>query len=179
MKVREIAHKNSLTISSNLSIIELYKIFNQFPFWGLFVVDSQKLVGVVTRNDLRIRGADLPKSTKISEIMSKPIYQIDAEADVQEAITMLNKHRLSFLPVIREGKFYGVISWNEIRTKYSIKQSTTTKLSISSSQEKEENSYTIAEKHDSSLDLTILFLLFLSIVFLSNIISPFFLKNDY
>jgi acetoin utilization protein AcuB len=59
----------------------------------------------------------MPKSTpKINKYMSTTPYAINSEAPVQEAMEMMNKHRIRHLPVMKQGKCFGLISDRDVKS---------------------------------------------------------------
>lgn len=118
MKVKDIMSKNPLTVRSNASIENVSAIFNRVSYWALFIVDSGKLVGIVTRNDLRIRSQNHLLSDPISQIMSKGVFRIDTEAEVEQAISLLNYHGSNSLAVVNGDRLCGIVTRYDINTKY-------------------------------------------------------------
>jgi CBS domain-containing protein len=163
MKVKDVMVKDPVKVQSNITLYELQKIFDSVPFWTLFVIENEKLVGVVTRNDLLKRGSILPLNSKVYEIMSKPYYKIKPNADIGQAERALNKHNMTSLPVVDENdNLIGVIGVNEIdpKTSYII----------------DENNYKKVETGSSTFNIRnvifALFIFFLIISFFTNLIYP-------
>jgi CBS domain-containing protein len=80
---------------------------------AVFVCETQRLVGVVTRKTL-VRevvaaGRD-PRSTPLGEIAEPPLYTIDAKTAADEAFHFLEEHDAERVPVVEDGRLVGVLS---------------------------------------------------------------------
>lgn len=117
MKVSEIMSPNPYRISPNTPINEIRSIFKKVHFWSVYVVKGNELVGIITRNDLKFRAQIHPNGTA-SDIMSPNVYQIDLNADVKDAESLLNATRVSSLAVVKNRKLCGIITRYDIRTRY-------------------------------------------------------------
>lgn len=104
------------TVEEALNIMSIYKIS------GVPVVDeNKKLVGILTNRDLRfIHKKDYKKS--VSEFMTKaPLVTAREGVSLEEAIDILQKHKVEKLPVVDEnGVIKGLITIKDIvkRKKY-------------------------------------------------------------
>jgi len=80
---------------------------------AVFVVDGERLTGVVTRKTLVERvvaeGRD-PGSTGLAAIAEEPHYTIGPEVTLEEAFRFLEEHDAERVPVVEEGKLIGVLS---------------------------------------------------------------------
>lgn len=81
---------------------------------AIFVTDSERLVGVVTRKTL-VRevvaiGRD-PRTTRLGEIAEDPHYTIGPEVPLDEAFRFLEEHDAERVPVVDgEHRLVGVLS---------------------------------------------------------------------
>jgi CBS domain-containing protein len=80
---------------------------------ALFVCESGRLLGVVTRKTL-VRevvaaGRD-PRSTPLREIAEVPLNTIGSELPLDEAYRFLEDQDLERVPVLEEGRLVGVLS---------------------------------------------------------------------
>lgn len=75
-----------------------------------------KLKGIITDRDLTIRALadEVPKGTKVKNVMSKGIVSVDAHADVKEALELMAQHKVRRLPVTSSGSIIGMISLGDI-----------------------------------------------------------------
>ena len=81
-----------------------------------------KLTGVITDRDIVVKcnaeGKD-PRQVLASELAQGKPYWIDADANVDEAIRMMEEHQVRRLPVISNRAMVGIISQGDIARNYS------------------------------------------------------------
>ena len=80
---------------------------------AVFVVDGERLTGVVTRKTLVARvvaeGRD-PSATTLASIAEEPHYTIGPEVALEEAFSFLEEHDAERVPVVEDGRLIGVLS---------------------------------------------------------------------
>ncbi len=84
---------------------------------ALMVMKNDTLSGIFTERDLMSRvvaeGLD-PEKVKVSEAMTSSIATVPLETPIREAANIMSQNRIRHLPVLEEGKLYGVISVGDI-----------------------------------------------------------------
>jgi CBS domain-containing protein len=84
---------------------------------GLMIVENETLVGIFTERDLMSRvvaeGLD-PEKIQVSEVMTSSIATVPPETSVSTAANLMSQNRIRHLPVLQDGKLYGVISAGDI-----------------------------------------------------------------
>src|SRR5512136_1104545 len=74
---------------------------------ALIVMDGEKLIGIFTERDALNKvlapGLD-PRSTKVSEVMTKDPYCIPPTTTVGNAMQLITKRRFRHLPIVENGK---------------------------------------------------------------------------
>jgi CIC family chloride channel protein len=91
-------------------LVDLISHSNQVVF---AVVNNDKdLVGIVHFNDIReiIFNTYRVKYTKISDVMKTPAATIFSSDSMEIVMSKFEKSKTAFLPVLRNGKYYGIIS---------------------------------------------------------------------
>jgi CBS domain-containing protein len=77
------------------------------------VCESRQVVGVVTDRDIACRavaaGLD-PSETPVRAIMTSDPFTVSENAELSDAATLMEAHRVRRLPVTREGRLVGIIS---------------------------------------------------------------------
>ena len=80
---------------------------------AVFVVDGERLTGVVTRKTLVAKvvaeGRD-PNAVLLGEIGEEPYYTIGAEVSLDDAFRFLEEHDAERVPVVEDGRLIGVLS---------------------------------------------------------------------
>jgi CBS domain-containing protein len=134
LKVLELMKSHVIKTTPDALIQEAVDMMDLYQISGLPVVDSaDRIVGIVTEYDIihallpqfsqaqaepvesdrRQNFSALVKKVKhktVSEVMTSPVFSIDENADVLEAVKIMLSHRIKRLPVTSEGRLVGVIS---------------------------------------------------------------------
>ena len=126
MFVRSKMTANPFTVSQDQTIPDAQEIMMEHGVKRLPVMKKDKLVGVVSREDI----AHAPPSkatslsmgeityllgkTQIKKVMSKNPVTISSGALLEEAATVMRDHGVSFLPVVDDGKLVGIITESDI-----------------------------------------------------------------
>jgi IMP dehydrogenase len=100
--------EKTATIKQALALMEMHKIS------GLPVVHDNKLVGILTRRDLRFVDAD-SMNKKVEAAMTSKLIVENESVNIESAQKKFNEHRIEKLPVIdREGRLVGLITVKDI-----------------------------------------------------------------
>jgi len=94
---------------------------NQLP-----VLDNDVVVGIVTDRDLRdayptsMAIADTKKIDEfaarytVEEVMTHDVFTVEPETPLEVAVTLLRRHRIGSLPVIKDKSLVGIITRSDI-----------------------------------------------------------------
>lgn len=118
---------NIVTVEMDDTLKIVKEIFDHTQFHHLLVVDANKLCGIISDRDLlkslspnlgtlAESSNDLSSlNKKAHQIMSRHPITIDADASINTAIILFNKHKLSCFPVINaQHNPVGILSWRDI-----------------------------------------------------------------
>lgn len=117
---------NPFTISPDQTIPDAHEIMTQNNVKRLPVIKNDKLVGVVSKEDiLRASPSEatsfsigeityLLSKTRISQIMSKKPVTVSPNALLEEAAALMMDNDIGFLPVIDNDKLVGIITESDI-----------------------------------------------------------------
>ncbi|MGZ6276630.1 MAG: CBS domain-containing protein [Syntrophales bacterium] len=123
--MRERIRKNPVTINPNASFFEARKLIWDKGVRHLPVVDeNSRLLGIVTESDIRKAGpsdvdmlrvqeaAYLLKNLKVSAFMTpkEKLVTITPDALIEEAVQLMHDNKIGCLPVLEEGKLYGIFT---------------------------------------------------------------------
>jgi CBS domain-containing protein len=141
MKIRDVMTRDVVTITPNVGIQEIYRLFCKKGFGGLPVVTKEgRVVGMVTKNELLAVilpdyfgmienflfiddfGAldkeldSLPELNLFlaEDLMVRNVITIDANASLLKAPVLMHKHNIKHLPVTEEGRLVGIITRSDI-----------------------------------------------------------------
>jgi len=83
----------------------------------IVVTRGSDVVGIVTKGDILretiMKKAD-PQRTLASEIMSRPVVKIEPETTLEEATEVMSKNSVSKLPVVKDGKLIGIVTYSDL-----------------------------------------------------------------
>jgi acetoin utilization protein AcuB len=94
---------------------------NQLP-----VLDDDRLIGIVTDRDIRdayptsmmidqTRAIDqFAEKVTVEEVMSRDIFIVRPETPLVQAVSLLRKHRIGSLPVVKNRQLVGIITRSDI-----------------------------------------------------------------
>ena len=121
--VREFMTTDARCVGENESLQEAARLMRDLDCGALPICgDDGKLKGMITDRDIVLKcvaaGRD-PGQTMAHELASGKPYCIDADANVDEAIGMMEQHQVRRLPVISDHKLVGIISQGDIARNYS------------------------------------------------------------
>lgn len=115
MLVREVMHRNVLTVEKTTSLQEAYRIMQSKGVRHLPVLELGRLVGVVTDRDLRLATSALapepfPPEVQVGKVMISPVITVDPEDPVEEAAALMRRHKIGCLPVIDQDVLVGILT---------------------------------------------------------------------
>lgn len=87
------------------SVFDALRMMSDKDVGALVVLEGEKMVGIMSERDYARKIVLLGKSsreTSVSEIMSKRVYTIHPEQTLEEAMELMNKHRIRHLPVVED-----------------------------------------------------------------------------
>jgi acetoin utilization protein AcuB len=127
MTIDKFMSKSIVTVEMDDSLNTLREIFETVRFHHLLVVESSRLVGVISDRDLlKALSPNIgtaAETTKDSETLNKRAHQImtrkpvtlKSDAEIYDAIEIFNIHNISCIPVVDdEHKPIGIMSWRDI-----------------------------------------------------------------
>lgn len=126
MLVRFRMTPDPVTVSPNVSVLEALRLMNDRKIRRLPVVDSGKLVGIVTDRDLLLASPspattlaiweihDLLGKLTVEKVMASEVISVDEETPLEEAARIMADNRVGGLPVLRGGKLVGIISESDL-----------------------------------------------------------------
>lgn len=99
------------------SVIDAVKIMVGHDVGALPVLDGTRLVGVFSERDLMkrviVQGLD-PRTTKISEVMTREIWAADVKDDHTVAMKIMSEQRIRHLPILDNGRLVGFLSLRDL-----------------------------------------------------------------
>lgn len=124
--VRDWMTPGPVTASADTSLPEAHNLMEEMQVRRLPVLEKGKMVGIVTRGD--VRGAQASDATtlsawelnyllsnlKLSEIMTRDVITVTPETPVREAAQIMLDNKIAGLPVVEDGELVGIITESDI-----------------------------------------------------------------
>ncbi len=107
-----------ITLGADDTIAEAFRLMADHKIGGIPVIDNQKkLIGIITNRDVRFHSPE--ESTLVKDLMtSENLITTTEGTTLEEAETILQKHRIEKLPVVDDdGTLVGLITYKDILKK--------------------------------------------------------------
>ena len=113
---------NPITITPHTTLPEVHRLMDEYNIRRLPVINKGKLVGIVTRGD--VREAQASDATTLSvyelnflldrltarEFMAYEPITISPDDPIAEAARLMLQHKIGGLPVVENGELVGIIT---------------------------------------------------------------------
>ncbi len=112
-KVKDIMTKNVVTVEPEDQALDAAVKMRAKGIGALIVVSKGSPVGILTERDLVrkvIAAKKDPKSTRVTDVMSKPLVTATPNTSVREAAKKMMINDVRRLPVVANGKLVGIIT---------------------------------------------------------------------
>lgn len=111
-KGREVA-----TVDRRDSVLHAAKEMNRRRIGAVVVRDGERVVGIFTERDIlnRVVAAGVPADkTLVEAVMTSPMAVCRRDTKLAECKSIMSQKRIRHLPVVEEGRLYGMISTGDI-----------------------------------------------------------------
>ena len=105
------------TISKTASVLEAAALMNQRHIGALVVTEQDRVVGIFTERDILNRVVaqeKQPSETVVGDVMTSPMAVCRRDTLLRECRGTMTAKRIRHLPVVEEGKLYGLISAGDV-----------------------------------------------------------------
>ena len=119
MKVKEIMTPNAEAIWLTESLADAAESMWKNDCGALPVIkDGRKVIGMITDRDICMAAAmrdRKPSGVSIEEVMTRQVYSVNAEDNLDQALAAMQEHKVRRLPVLNiEGELAGMLSLNDV-----------------------------------------------------------------
>jgi CBS domain-containing protein len=130
-RVRDIVDTAFIALDENTLVAEAAKVLYSQERCTIVVTHldastGQRIpVGIITERDIIFRVVAQnrgPYKVTLKDIMSAPIITIDEDMSVEEALGILNKHKINRLPVVHDSSIIGIVTTGTIVSNVSIEK---------------------------------------------------------
>jgi acetoin utilization protein AcuB len=113
MLVGQKMRKKVVTVKPTDTLATVKARMKAGKFHRVPVVESGKLVGIVSDRDLRQHTGTLAK-TKVNAVMTGKVVTVKPSTMIETAARMLLKRKIGGMPVVDEGKLVGIITTSDL-----------------------------------------------------------------
>lgn len=108
--------KPIITLAENTTVEHSIEAMNKHKIGSVIIVDDNKTpIGIFTERDtITIINQEIPLSTNICEVMSKPIITVQSNTPVKDMISFMNEKSIRRVLVTTGEKIDGIISFRDI-----------------------------------------------------------------
>ncbi len=117
LRASEIMTKSVRTATREMSLREVAVMMREGDMGAVPVVDSGKLIGIVTDRDIVVRAVAEGKTadTTVGEVMTAELFTVAPDDFVFEAIRLMGDKQIRRIPVVdADGKLAGIIAMADI-----------------------------------------------------------------
>jgi IMP dehydrogenase len=116
-QAEELIERDVLYVEDTATVADAEQLMHQYSIGGVPVVDKGKIIGIVSRRDVRAivtkRGDE-----KITSIMTKKPIVADEHISAEKALEIMYTNKVERLPVVdNKGKLIGIITMQDILEK--------------------------------------------------------------
>jgi len=94
------------------------KLMKEKEISSIIVLDEEKHpIGIITERDIVRRVVCDKKNasnTPVESIMSKPLVTVEYKANIDEAVAIMTKNKIRRLPIVKDGRLYGLITTTDL-----------------------------------------------------------------
>ncbi|MFW9786326.1 MAG: cyclic nucleotide-binding/CBS domain-containing protein [Candidatus Thorarchaeota archaeon] len=117
MKVRDFMTSLIITADAETLVVDAARLMAAEDVGSLLITKSEVLAGMITRRE--VIGAQLLSdesyhSLCVADIMTTPVVTIGPEADIGQAITLMNQTGKRHIPVIEGNDIIGLVAATDI-----------------------------------------------------------------
>ncbi len=115
IKIKEILIKDAPIVTEEDSIKDAAETLKKFKISGMPVCSAQNnsLIGVVCNQDV-LNNCERGRDKKIVDIMNSPAITISSEDSLYDALSLMYKNDISFLPVVDKNVLLGMVTREKV-----------------------------------------------------------------
>ncbi|UCC32415.1 MAG: CBS domain-containing protein [Phycisphaerales bacterium] len=105
------------TVDRKATVLDAARLMNERRIGAVVVTGGENAVGIFTERDILDRVVAAGKGagqTAVDDVMTSPMACCRRDSTLEECKTVMTDKRIRHLPVVEEGKLYGLISSGDI-----------------------------------------------------------------
>jgi diguanylate cyclase (GGDEF)-like protein len=119
-KVQDVMMKDVLKTDREDTVLSMAEKMHKHRLGAIVIVDREDFpIGIVTERDMLrsiITYKDKAIDAKAGDIMSSPVLTLEPEEDIDSAIMQMQLNRVRRIPVTKDNKLIGIISYRDLTT---------------------------------------------------------------
>jgi CBS domain-containing protein len=116
-QIRDVMTSNPTTCEPQASVVDASKVMAQEDVGSIPIVESNRLVGVVTDRDIVIRvvaeGRD-PQSVTVGDVASRDLVTVSPDDDLDRALQLMAENQVRRLPIVEGDKLVGIVAQRDV-----------------------------------------------------------------
>ena len=117
-KVKDlIKDRKTFTVQDDQTVFDVARFLVEHNIGAVPVLHDKKLVGIFSERDIMKRvvaEARDPRTTKVSDIMTKGPVTVTPESTVEECMVLMRDHNCRHLPICQDNSLWGLISLRDV-----------------------------------------------------------------
>ncbi|WP_407422494.1 IMP dehydrogenase [Methanobrevibacter sp.] len=105
--------RDVVTITPDSTIMDVQNKMQDELISGLPVVDGDKIIGIISKRDIRPVLKSEPNKT-VKDIMTSDVVTVEEPITAEEALNIAYENKVERLPVLHDGKLVGIITIKDI-----------------------------------------------------------------
>jgi CBS domain-containing protein len=105
------------TARPDMNAFDAAALMSSYDVGSIPIVGDDGFVGIVTDRDLVLRvlaARKEPSATKLEDVLTREPVTISPDSTLAEARTLMAKHRVRRLPVLKAGDLVGIIAMGDV-----------------------------------------------------------------
>jgi len=120
MKIRQILRSKGhdvVTINADRSALDAVMLLVDRNIGGVMIVDAGRPVGILTERDILRLTAQSPGelgTVSVGSIMTRTLITATPEHDLNDAMSLMSRHKIRHLPILDGGRLAGIVSIGDL-----------------------------------------------------------------
>ncbi len=105
------------TVDHGTTVLDAARLMNERRIGAVVVTSGDRVIGIFTERDMLIRvvaAGKPPETIVVGDVMTAPMACARRDTKLSECRSVMTAKRIRHLPVVEEGKLYGMISSGDI-----------------------------------------------------------------